>query len=61
MTTTWTHQFIITNQNAGQSIKQTLKMWLLPQRIRGALRIKKTISSMVTKYPPAMNYKSTIN
>ncbi|WP_294977250.1 RluA family pseudouridine synthase [uncultured Leuconostoc sp.] len=41
MATNWTHQFIITNKNAGQSIKQILKMWLLPQRIRGALRIKK--------------------
>lgn len=59
MTTTWTHQFIITNQNAGQSIKQTLKMWLLPQRIRGALRIKKNYLVNGNEVPT--NYELQIN
>ncbi|GMA69923.1 pseudouridine synthase [Leuconostoc litchii] len=37
----WQYNFIILSQNANITIKALLIRWLLPQRLRGALRIKK--------------------
>lgn len=39
--TTWQYQFIISPHNAGQSVKALWTKWLIPKRIRGALRIKR--------------------
>ncbi|MGO3364667.1 MAG: RluA family pseudouridine synthase, partial [Leuconostoc falkenbergense] len=39
--TTWQYQFKIAPHNAGQSVKALWIKWLIPKRIRGALRIKR--------------------
>lgn len=41
MTARWQYQMTITDKLAGQTIKQLFLKWLIPQRVRGALRIKK--------------------
>lgn len=41
MVSTWTYRLVMTDQQAENTIKQLLTQWRLPQRIRGALRIKK--------------------
>ncbi|QEA59067.1 RluA family pseudouridine synthase [Leuconostoc koreense] len=47
----WQYNFIITSQNAGQTVKELLIKWYVPQRIRGALRIKKHFSVNNTIVP----------
>lgn len=59
MATNWTYQFKITNKNAGQTIKQTFELWLLPQRIRGALRIKKNY--LVNGHKVPTSYELQVN
>ena len=43
--TTWHYQMTITpnSEHIGQSIKAVLIHWLIPQRIRGALRLKQHV------------------
>ncbi|EQC82540.1 pseudouridylate synthase [Leuconostoc mesenteroides subsp. cremoris TIFN8] len=51
----WQYNFIITSQNSGQTVKELLIKWYVPQRIRGALRIKKHFS--VNNIIVPTNYK----
>ena len=41
--TTWIYQLTVPTVRVGQSVKDTLKAWLIPQRLRGALRQKQHI------------------
>lgn len=41
--TTWTYKITIADKRVGQTVKDILIDWLVPQRIRGALRIKRAI------------------
>ncbi|MGX7043167.1 RluA family pseudouridine synthase [Leuconostoc holzapfelii] len=42
--TMWTYHIPVATQRVGQTVKATLNAWLVPQRIRGALRMKQHIS-----------------
>ncbi|MCT3115854.1 RluA family pseudouridine synthase [Leuconostoc lactis] len=41
--TTWIYRMTVPTVRVGQSVKDTLKAWLIPQRLRGALRQKQHI------------------
>ena len=55
MAAIWRYQMIVTDFLSGQTIKQLLVGWLIPQRVRGALRIKKNYRVNGQEVPTSYN------
>lgn len=55
MAAIWRYQMLVTDFLSGQTIKQLLVGWLIPQRVRGALRIKKNYRVNGQEVPTSYN------